>query len=170
MTRLTPAIIRMMRLGRTPQAAMVMILQRVRAGDACHIAQAEFARCLSVDERTVRRALTSLEDVGLISRERRMDRRGYRSTDRIVVHHDAWSVTPNKRHPTGQNVRLANRSECPVGLPDKMSAPIEVITNTQRETTIFSRQEGDVGGVGATTLPAANEGPSLTVLPGGRAA
>ena len=107
MKRLTPEVVRQMHLGRTPQAVMILILQKARGGTGCYYSQADLARAVVVDERTIRRALASLVSVGLISRVPRKDKRGYRSTDLITIHHDAWSVVPKGRAPSGQNVRLA---------------------------------------------------------------
>lgn len=170
MKRLTPAIVRKMHLGRTPQAVMLLILQKARTADSCYLGQAEISESLAVSERQCRRALASLESLGLITREARKDRRGYRTTDRVTVHHDAWSVVPRRRNPTGHHVLLANRSECPVGQPDTMSAPIEYISNTSAADTSETRRDENNPSPADTPLTSAGQGPTLTLIPGGKAA
>ncbi|MFJ4038229.1 helix-turn-helix domain-containing protein [Microbacterium sp. NPDC090007] len=52
---------------------------------SCYPGQATLSRMTGASERTVRRAITSLEDAGLLTREERRTEGGYRTSDRYVL-------------------------------------------------------------------------------------
>jgi hypothetical protein len=80
----------------------------------CRADQKKIAEAVGVNERTVRRALTVVEALGLASRDKRCDREGRgRLSDLITLHMDRqFTITTEavmaakKMGATGQNVRL----------------------------------------------------------------
>lgn len=72
---------------------------------SCFPGQKRIAVMVGSSERTVRRALADLEELGLIEREARRSDVGYRTSDRYVL--------KVKRRPTGQIGRKSNRPNSP---------------------------------------------------------
>lgn len=69
----------------TPKLVLQALITRIDENDRCYPSQATLAKDCSLSERTVRTALAYLEEVGLITRQRRSQSRGYRTSDSIIV-------------------------------------------------------------------------------------
>jgi len=72
---------------------------------SCYPGQKRIARMVGSSDRTVRRALTELEELGLVEREERRANDGYRTSDRYIL--------KTKKGLTGQNGRKSNRTNSP---------------------------------------------------------
>lgn len=95
---------------------LVALADAADEAHSCFPSQQTLASMTGFDERTVRRAIGSLEAIGAISRERRHDSRGRRTSDRFIL---AVGSALAVRATTGQS---DHRSESP-NLPDGESEP-----------------------------------------------
>lgn len=69
----------------TQKFVLVALADLADEYDSCYPSQEYIARVVGATDRTVRRALTSLEDDGYIERSRRYRDGGYRSSDRYFL-------------------------------------------------------------------------------------
>lgn len=69
----------------TPKFVLVTLADLADEADSCFPSQGYIARVVGATDRTVRRALSDLERLGYIARERRYKSNGYRSSDRYVL-------------------------------------------------------------------------------------
>lgn len=78
---------------------------------SCYPGQERLAQMTGLNERTIRRALTRLETLGLIRRERRTDARGHRKSDRYYLAIGTQSLPDTE--PTGQTAQWAESPSLP---------------------------------------------------------
>lgn len=164
-----------MDLHRSLRALLTELLVMAHGRDAVRTTQAKLAMRLGTCERTVRRGLGGLEEAGLIQRqENRSAVTGFKTETTIRLVENAWSIQPvgNVRQPDKMSARneAANRSGCPVGQPDKMSAIIENSYRDRDRAYDFSRRDANVELSGVDLQTAANDGPDLKMISGGRVA
>ena len=92
--------------------ALVAIADFADGTGSCFPGQGRLVAMTGMSQATLKRSITSMEDAGLLSRERRTDKRGHRTTDRYQLH-----MKPADEHlgltvPTRQS---AYKAECLVG-------------------------------------------------------
>ena len=98
------------------KGVLVVLADMADEAFSCYPGQQKIVHMSGFSEKTVRRALASLEEDGLISREQRHGRNGYRTSDRYILHVGlGLPVT----EPTGQS---DHRSESP-SLPVTLTLP-----------------------------------------------
>ncbi|AQX79632.1 hypothetical protein BWO91_06200 [Plantibacter flavus] len=98
------------------KGVLVVLADMADEAFSCYPGQQKIVHMSGFSEKTVRRALASLEEDGLISREQRHGRNGYRTSDRYILHVGlGLPVT----EPAGQS---DHRSESP-SLPVTLSLP-----------------------------------------------
>lgn len=93
----------------------------------CYPSQARLAFDTELTDRTVREALSRLEEMGIINRTRRSNEDGYRSSDRIRLNGSYRKEPPlgPSDLPEGGSGRASKsyRKDVPVGLPEDHNTP-----------------------------------------------
>lgn len=89
----------------TQKFVLVALADMADESMSCFPGQKRLARMVGGSERTVRRALSELEELGLIEREERRAKDGYRTSDRYVL--------KTKKKLTGHIGRKSKRTESP---------------------------------------------------------
>lgn len=116
-----------------PQKATLVALSfclNERSGKCCP-SQQTLASMTSLSNSTVGRALDGLADLGVIGRERRTDKRGYRTSDNFAIHTTYTSESQVGAEPTRQSAYLAESN----GLTVTLQPP------TRHSDTAISEQE-----------------------------
>lgn len=86
--------------------------------DSCYPGQERLAQLASTSRETVSRNLSRLEDLGLISRERRQRKDGFRTSDRFVLH---VGVVVSRSRDDGESGAAASHESAP-STPDQRDA------------------------------------------------
>lgn len=107
---------------------LVALADMADEAHSCYPGQAKLAQMTGQSERTVRRQLAELEIAGYLTRARRFDKRGHRTSDRYVLPVDADVLAI----PTGQN-------DPSYGLPAKLATG----QNDRRSDTTVPTGHGD---------------------------
>lgn len=102
---------------RNSSAKFVLVVLADHADEAwsCYPGQATIARMTGMSERSVRRALEWLEEQGFITRERRSDARGRRTSDRYHLRPAARMSDGHELGEHGECPACGHRPDCPEG-------------------------------------------------------
>jgi DNA-binding Lrp family transcriptional regulator len=168
---LTPAIVRQMDLPTPLRTVLLELLAMAHGRPAISTTQQELARRLGAGERSIRRHLSGLEGLGLIERhEVRSKYTGYKVPSRITFAVDAWAIIPSQPAKMAARTDRPNRPGWPVGQPARMAAIKGLSSEDGDRGDERTRREEDVDGTGAQRFEPVNDGATLRLIPGGRAA
>jgi hypothetical protein len=107
------------RAGSAGAKAVLMVLAEAARDDACRLSQEAVAERSEMDRRSVLRHMATLEEVGLITRERRFDASGHRSPDTVRLRRgpatqgDNLSPSQDANMSPGPSDNLSPRDENP---------------------------------------------------------
>ena len=117
------------------KAVLVALADFADEEHSCYPGQERLASMTGLSRRTVTRAVGRLEGLGLLSREHRVDSRGYRKTDRYVLNVGAEMPVDNSQ---SLSDNLAHGGE---SLSDNLSNPYVTICPSLSDTVSHSYKE-----------------------------
>lgn len=123
---------------------------------SCYPGQERLALMTGLSRATIQRALQRLEGMGLMTREHRYDRRGYRTSDRYVLTLDAQVL--GLTAPSGQSAYKAESTR--LGLTVSTPKPHSEAVTIRRTTS--KNNQGGANAPTPTPEPVDNPAPTVT--------